>query len=101
MRTLNLKEAAKFLKIHPVTLQARARAGEIPGARVGRAWVFIDDDLAAHVRTKYRARGQASQSDKKEKSECRSTGARARRIGGSASPMTGDEYSRALGLGTG
>jgi excisionase family DNA binding protein len=41
MGTLNLKQAAALLKIHPVTLQEKAKAGEIPGAKVGRAWVFI------------------------------------------------------------
>lgn len=32
MNTLNLQQAAALLKIHPVTLQEKARAGEIPGA---------------------------------------------------------------------
>ena len=37
MSTLNLQQAAALLKIHPVTLQDKARAGEIPGAKIGRA----------------------------------------------------------------
>ncbi len=41
MRTLNLQQAAALLMIHPVTLQAKARRGEIPGARPGRRWVFF------------------------------------------------------------
>jgi hypothetical protein len=36
MNTLNLQAAAKFLHIHPVTLQEKARAGEIPGAKIGQ-----------------------------------------------------------------
>ena len=100
MRTLNLQQAAQFLKLHPVTVLERARAGIIPGAKVGKRWVFIDEDLAAYVRSKYRVHGQALQGDTKENSECHSTGARARRIGGSVSPTTDDEYSRALGLRT-
>ena len=39
-RTLDAIEAAKLLLIHPQTLMSRARAGLIPGCRVGRAWVF-------------------------------------------------------------
>lgn len=43
----NIAQAAEFLKIHPDTLAARARAGKIPGARVGRAWVFLPEQLRA------------------------------------------------------
>ena len=52
MTTLNLKEAAALLKIHPVTLQDKARADEIPGAKIGRAWVFIEIDLLEYIRSK-------------------------------------------------
>ena len=45
MHTLNLKQAAVFLKMHPVTHQSKAKAGEIPGAKPGKSWVFIDEDL--------------------------------------------------------
>lgn len=31
MRTLDLAEAAAFLGLHPHTLQARAKAGTVPG----------------------------------------------------------------------
>lgn len=55
MRTLDLIEAATFLGIHPNTLQARAKSGAIPGAKVGRAWRFIDVDLAEHLRAQYPA----------------------------------------------
>jgi len=37
------------LKIHPDTLARRARAGEIPGCKVGRAWVFLPDLLREYV----------------------------------------------------
>jgi len=53
MQTFNLDEAAAFLRIHPHTLEAKARAGEVPGAKVGKCWVFIDDDLADHIRSRY------------------------------------------------
>jgi helix-turn-helix protein len=54
MRTLDLDEAAAWLKIHPNRLQERAKAGEIPGAKIGRRWVFIEEDLALYVRSRYR-----------------------------------------------
>lgn len=36
MKTLDLHEAAALLKLHPDTLQRRAKAGEIPGAKPGK-----------------------------------------------------------------
>ncbi len=64
MKTLDLDEAAQFLRLHPHTLEAKARAGEIPGAKPGKRWVFLDVDLADWLRGKYHA-------DKEE--ICRST----------------------------
>lgn len=54
MKTLNLNEAAAFLRLHPHTLEAKARAGDIPGAKPGKCWVFIDVDLADWLRAQYR-----------------------------------------------
>ena len=47
METLNLEQAAAFLNMHPVTLQAKTRAGEIPAAKPGKCWTFIQDDLVS------------------------------------------------------
>jgi excisionase family DNA binding protein len=60
-----LLEAAAFLRIHTDTLAGLARAGEIPGCKVGRAWVFMPELLKEYVR-------------------CRSTVSPKARIGGSA-----------------
>ena len=43
---LNLEQAAKYLKVAPVTLGRRARAGEIPGRKVGNQWRFHVEALA-------------------------------------------------------
>jgi hypothetical protein len=48
--TLDLPAAAAFLNLHPSTLQARAKAGTIPGAKPGRAWVFLRSDLIAYLK---------------------------------------------------
>lgn len=53
MKTFNLVEAAEFVKMHPQTLEQKARAGEAPGAKMGKRWVFIDEDLAAWIRASY------------------------------------------------
>jgi hypothetical protein len=54
MKTFDLVEAAGFVKMHPQTLEAKARAGEAPGAKMGKCWVFIDEDLAAWIRASYK-----------------------------------------------
>jgi Helix-turn-helix domain len=51
MKTLNLREAASFLHMHPEEVRMRAKRGLIPGAKIGRRWVFIEDDLAEFVRS--------------------------------------------------
>jgi|HubBroStandDraft_6_1064221.scaffolds.fasta_scaffold91349_4 excisionase family DNA binding protein len=37
---LECKEAAVLLRIHPKTLLAKARSGEVPAIHVGRLWWF-------------------------------------------------------------
>jgi excisionase family DNA binding protein len=98
MSTLILQEAARLLKIHPVTLQEKARAGEIPGAKIGRSWVFVEIDLLAHIRSQYRR--LALQGEQTEVSLCHSSSAKTHRTGGSGSSTTEDAYSTALGLPT-
>ena len=96
MNTLDLQAAAAFLHIHPVTLQEKARSGEIPGAKIGKCWVFVDVDLVDHIRSKYTRR--VLQSERKELEPCHSTNAKTRRIGGSSSATTARQYNAALGL---
>jgi excisionase family DNA binding protein len=99
MGTLTLQEAAAFLKIHPVTLLGKAHEGSIPGAKIGRRWVFIELDLLEYIRSQYRRR--ALQGEHKENSLCHSSNARIHPTGGSRSrPATDDLYSKALGLPT-
>ena len=70
MNTLTLQEAADFLKIHPVTLGDKARAGEILGAKIGKCWVFIDVDLIDYIRAQYKRRDL--QGEKVEVIQCHS-----------------------------
>ena len=50
MKTYNIEEAAKFLHISPDSMLDLAGSGEVPGAKIGRAWVFADEDLADYLR---------------------------------------------------
>ncbi len=45
METLTAAQAADLLKLHPKRVQALARAGQLPAARVGRKWLFRREDL--------------------------------------------------------
>jgi len=86
MRTLNLIEAAAFLRMHPEEVRRRAKLGELPGAKPGKSWVFIEVDLADYLRSLYSSPRQALQvtPQRKEQQTCHFSDAVAR--GGSISP---------------
>ena len=85
METLDLIGAAAFLKMHPEEVRRRARLGQLPGAKAGKRWVFIVDDLAAYLRSLYAPPRQALRVTlRKEVEDCHSTNAEER--GGFDSP---------------
>jgi molybdopterin-binding protein len=45
MRTLSSEEAAKLLHLNVKRVQSLARDGKLPAARVGRKWLFRQEDL--------------------------------------------------------
>lgn len=59
MESITLEEAAAILKIHPDTLARKARKGELPGAKIGRAWVFIKEELTEILKAQIMAQTQA------------------------------------------
>jgi hypothetical protein len=93
MNTLDLQQAAELLRIHPVTLQSKAKAGEIPGAKIGKCWVFVDVDLIDYIRSNYVRRTLQGE---QEKSLCHSLNAKTHPFGGSKSPSTDELYKKAL-----
>ncbi|MFA6037431.1 MAG: helix-turn-helix domain-containing protein [Legionellales bacterium] len=98
MRTLNLNEAAQYLKIHPHTLQSRAKRGLIPGSRIGRRWVFLEADLAEYIRKAYPAREERLQGfHNKEVMQCQSLNV-ATSTGQSLRHPMDSEYASLLGL---
>ena len=76
-RTLDLHEAADFLKVSEATAQEMAATGELPGAKIGRAWVFLLDDLAEWLRQQVRAQREERRAQRVVVSE-RSPGPSAR-----------------------
>ena len=89
-----------FLKMSPEVLRQKAKAGDVPGAKPGKCWVFLEDDLAEYIRSQYaRPRQAVRVTSKEEVAVCHSTAEVG--PGGSASPPPMvDEYSKVLGLKT-
>src|SRR5687767_2088515 len=96
--TLDLIEAARYLRMSPAVLRQRARQGLVRAAKPGKRWVFLEADLAAYLRQLYADSWQAPRSgSSKEVSAWESTNAVM--CGGSGlSPGPVDEYSALLGL---
>ncbi len=84
MQTINLAQAATFLHMHPEEVHRRAKRGLLPGAKPGKSWIFIDDDLADYVRGHYAFERQALQVTPRKDQSCHSINAKIR--GGSISP---------------
>ncbi|WP_375140867.1 helix-turn-helix domain-containing protein [Ideonella aquatica] len=84
LRLLTLLEAAELLHMHPEELRARAKLGRVPGAKTGRRWVFIEEDLLGWVRSLYPVQRQALQVTSGKEHLCHF--ASEDRSGGSTSP---------------
>ena len=79
--TLTLPDAADFLKLHPDSLRKMAKSGKVPGRKIGKAWIFLLEDLVVWVRSGY---AQPRQAPLVEVQEWASE--REERLGGSISP---------------
>lgn len=51
--TISAAEVGERLKMHPKTVCAKAAAGEIPGAKVGRDWLFVWAAILSYLRSQY------------------------------------------------
>jgi hypothetical protein len=60
MKTLDLQAAAELVFLDPSTLRAKAKRGEVPAAKPGKCWVFIDVDLLDWLRGLYTAPRQVA-----------------------------------------
>ena len=100
MRTLDLREAAQFLRMSPAVLRGKARQGLVKAAKPGKCWVFLDDDLAVYLGQLYAGRRQAPLSGSNEEKSLWGY-QDAVMSGGSNSPRrTANEYASLLGLAT-
>jgi len=53
--TYTADEIAKYLRVHPYTVKRLARAGEIPGFKVGDQWRFDAAEIELWKKTKVKA----------------------------------------------
>lgn len=60
MKTYDINEAADFLKVDRATALERAASGELLGAKIGRAWVFLESGLVEYLRDKVRRQSTAT-----------------------------------------
>lgn len=49
IETVDITGAADLLKIHPKTALKMIKSGEIPAAKVGRAYVILKNDILNYV----------------------------------------------------
>ncbi|MDE2103239.1 MAG: helix-turn-helix domain-containing protein [Patescibacteria group bacterium] len=76
MSTLDLDQAADFCKCSPHTLRKLAHNGVVPGAKVGRRWVFLVSELENWIAK-----------------QCHSTSAPVRHTGGSGFPSLAERLA--------
>jgi excisionase family DNA binding protein len=96
MQTLTLIQAATLLKLHPQTLLQLARSGDIPAAKPGKCWVFIQQDLIEWIRLQYTRPQQDVGQGGTKKCSLKDPAAN---TGGIASPhQTAQQYANLLKL---
>lgn len=48
--TLDLKACATLLNASPCTVMTLAKAGALRGAKIGRSWIFLEEDVMEFLR---------------------------------------------------
>jgi excisionase family DNA binding protein len=100
MKILNLEEAAALLKMSPEGLRRKVVKGEIPGAKPGKCWCFIEEDLAEYLQSIYPSDVKASWGDIKPNRMTIRRSQNEVTPCGLISATIEKEYSEALGLAT-
>ncbi|WP_431509793.1 helix-turn-helix domain-containing protein [Variovorax sp. DAIF25] len=57
--TIDSEECAEILRCTAERVEEMARAGDIPGLKIGRNWLFVRSDLLAYLAEKAREEAQA------------------------------------------
>ena len=94
--TLDIKQAALYLKMHSQTLREKAKSGNIPGAKIGKHWVFIKEDLVSYIRSQYADQRLRSQVQRNGVKLCYTSDQTRNSSGVISSHQTEQEYSDLL-----
>jgi excisionase family DNA binding protein len=96
MNTFTIDQAAKFLGAHKETVRRQAVSGQLPAVKIGRSWIFIEQDLVMHIRNKYSG-SDASQGDH-SRSNTKWHSTKEMESGGLIFATKEREYAKVLGL---
>ncbi|OGT41490.1 MAG: hypothetical protein A3F13_03530 [Gammaproteobacteria bacterium RIFCSPHIGHO2_12_FULL_40_19] len=96
-KTFSLLEAAEFLGIHKETARNHAASSRLPGAKVGRSWRFLEEDLVTYLRSLYSEATSQGVVNRRSKTTWHSNVTKSI---GLTSTTTAREYNEALGLAT-
>jgi excisionase family DNA binding protein len=67
MKSFDVSSCADFLNVHANTILTLAASGELPGAKIGRSWVFLEDDVVGYVRKTIAAQADQRAANEKVK----------------------------------
>lgn len=65
---IDADEVSKLLGLHPKTVQQMARAGRVPGIRIGKFWRFRRSDIDRWLRSEVNCAGYAYRPNEEVKS---------------------------------
>ncbi|WP_232440564.1 helix-turn-helix domain-containing protein [Burkholderia ubonensis] len=101
MQTIDLIAAAALLGAHPETVRLKAKAGELPGRKVGKRWMFSIVALQRYLAGEWLPRVVQGEQQEEVK-PCRSTNGRPARTGNtSCTPLAAERrYREALAPAT-
>lgn len=62
--TMDLPTVAEYLGAKAETISQLARKGELPGAQIGKGWIFLREDVLAFLRNRIAAETEARRTAK-------------------------------------
>lgn len=76
--TIGSDECAELLRCTPEQVEELARAGDIPGLKIGRGWLFVRHDLIDYLAEKAREEAQERRSKRQRPANVKETKPRRR-----------------------
>ncbi len=67
--TMDLQTAAAYLGAKTETISQLARKGELPGAQIGKGWIFLREDVLDFLRRRIAAETEARRALRESESE--------------------------------